>query len=149
MSIQAHIPDSVPERRSFLRNLFIAVGGLVSAALAIPLVRFATFPLRAKEEETSWSDVGKIDEFPRSTHLLHARLISKDRWLAQFAVAERRLRCARRERQSEGAFFRMPALWAALVRWVEKRTDSSVPAMAALLLASGVHVSGTAAPRDG
>jgi menaquinol-cytochrome c reductase iron-sulfur subunit len=52
-----------PERRSFLRNLFVVVGGLVSTALAIPLVRFATFPLRAKEDEASWSDVGKIDEF--------------------------------------------------------------------------------------
>src|ERR1700733_337332 len=63
MSTQAHVPNSVPERRSFIRNLFVAVGGLVTATLAIPLARFATFPLRAKEDETSWSDVGKPDEF--------------------------------------------------------------------------------------
>ncbi len=67
MSTPARVPGrvtaSVAERRSFLHNLFVAVGGLVSATLAIPLVRFATFPLRAKEDETSWSDVGKIDEF--------------------------------------------------------------------------------------
>jgi len=43
--------------------LFVVVGGLVSTALAIPLVRFATFPLRAKEDEAAWSDVGKVDEF--------------------------------------------------------------------------------------
>jgi menaquinol-cytochrome c reductase iron-sulfur subunit len=35
---------------------------VVSAALAIPLVRFAAFPLRNAAEEVSWSDVGKVDE---------------------------------------------------------------------------------------
>ncbi len=67
MSTPARVPGqvtaSVAERRSFLRTLFVIVGGLVSATLAIPLVRFVTFPLRVREDETSWSDVGKIDEF--------------------------------------------------------------------------------------
>jgi menaquinol-cytochrome c reductase iron-sulfur subunit len=67
MSTPVHVPGqmtaSVAERRSFLRTLFVTVGGLVSATLAIPLVRFVTFPLRVREDETSWSDVGKIDEF--------------------------------------------------------------------------------------
>ena len=57
------MPVPVPERRSFLGLLLAAVGGLVSAALAIPLVRFATFPLRVPSGSTSWSDVGKADEF--------------------------------------------------------------------------------------
>jgi menaquinol-cytochrome c reductase iron-sulfur subunit len=67
MSTQAQVPEevtaSVAARRSFLRALLVSVGGLVSATLAFPLVRFATFPLRARGDETSWSDVGKIDEF--------------------------------------------------------------------------------------
>jgi menaquinol-cytochrome c reductase iron-sulfur subunit len=53
---------SPPERRSFLGFLLAAAGGLVGAAVAFPLVRFATFPLRVKAEETSWSDVGKVEE---------------------------------------------------------------------------------------
>src|SRR5271170_147556 len=53
----------VADRRSFLGYLLAAVGGLVSAALAVPLVRFATFPLRTRTEATSWSDVGRVDEF--------------------------------------------------------------------------------------
>ena len=56
-------PVSMPERRSFLAGVLAAAGGLVSAALAIPLVRFTTFPLRDSAEASSWSDVGKIDEF--------------------------------------------------------------------------------------
>jgi menaquinol-cytochrome c reductase iron-sulfur subunit len=67
MSTPVHVPEevtaSVLERRSFLRTLLVAVGGLVSATLAFPLVRFATFPLRVRESEASWSDVGKMDEF--------------------------------------------------------------------------------------
>jgi hypothetical protein len=51
-----------PERRSFLGFLLAAAGGPVSAMVAFPLVRFATFPPRVKAEETSWSDVGKIEE---------------------------------------------------------------------------------------
>jgi menaquinol-cytochrome c reductase iron-sulfur subunit len=59
-------PVSMPERRSFLAAVLVAAGGLVSAALAIPLVRFATFPLRDSAEAASWSDVGKIEEFQAS-----------------------------------------------------------------------------------
>jgi menaquinol-cytochrome c reductase iron-sulfur subunit len=66
-SPSAHPPEqapvSMPERRSFLAVVLAAAGGLVTAALAIPLVRFATFPLRDAAEAASWSDVGKVDEF--------------------------------------------------------------------------------------
>lgn len=51
------------DRRSFLGFLFAAIGGLVGAALAIPVVRFAAFPLRRQAEEASWSDAGKVEEF--------------------------------------------------------------------------------------
>ncbi|HZB87293.1 MAG TPA: Rieske (2Fe-2S) protein [Terracidiphilus sp.] len=61
--VPERVTASMPERRSFLRSLLVAAGGLVSATLAIPLVRFATFPLRVREDDTSWSDVGKIEEF--------------------------------------------------------------------------------------
>lgn len=67
MAIPADIPEQGPvrvaDRRSFLGYLLAAVGGLVSAALAVPLVRFATFPLRTRTEDTSWSNVGRLDEF--------------------------------------------------------------------------------------
>ena len=51
------------ERRSFLGFLLTAIGGAIGAAMAIPLVRFATFPLRGGSGKVSWSDVGKIEEF--------------------------------------------------------------------------------------
>ncbi|MGB6689843.1 MAG: ubiquinol-cytochrome c reductase iron-sulfur subunit [Terracidiphilus sp.] len=67
MSAMADVPEQMsvaePPRRAFLGCALAAVGGLASAAMAVPLVRFAAFPLRAQAEGASWSDVGKADEF--------------------------------------------------------------------------------------
>jgi menaquinol-cytochrome c reductase iron-sulfur subunit len=81
-SSSARLPEQPPvsmmERRSFLGVALAATGSLVSAALAVPLVRFATFPLRDAGEAASWSDVGKIDEF-RSMKEPVARVIDVKR----------------------------------------------------------------------
>ena len=47
MSAPAEIHEQM-ERRSFLGLLLTAIGGVIGAAMAIPLVRFATFPLRGR-----------------------------------------------------------------------------------------------------
>jgi menaquinol-cytochrome c reductase iron-sulfur subunit len=62
MSAPAEIHEQM-ERRSFLGLLLTAIGGVIGAAMAIPLVRFATFPQRSSAGKVSWSDVGKIEEF--------------------------------------------------------------------------------------
>lgn len=62
MSAPAEIHEQM-ERRSFLGLLLGTIGGVIGAVMAIPLVRFATFPLRSRSGQASWSDVGKIDEF--------------------------------------------------------------------------------------
>jgi menaquinol-cytochrome c reductase iron-sulfur subunit len=81
-SSSARLPEQPPvsmmERRSFLGVALAATGSLVSAALAVPLVRFATFPLRDSGGAASWSDVGKIDEF-RSMKEPVARVIDVKR----------------------------------------------------------------------
>lgn len=78
----ARLPEQPPvammERRSFLGVVLAAAGGLVSAALAVPLVRFAAFPLRDSAETAPWSDVGNIDEF-RSLKEPVARVIDVTR----------------------------------------------------------------------
>ncbi|HXS13175.1 MAG TPA: Rieske (2Fe-2S) protein [Acidobacteriaceae bacterium] len=62
MSAPAEIHEQM-ERRSFLGLLLAAIGGVAGAVMAVPLVRFATFPLRSRSAQATWSDVGKIDEF--------------------------------------------------------------------------------------
>lgn len=56
------------ERRTFLGLLLAGIGVVTGAAISIPLVRFATYPLRSRpaggsSSDVSWSDVGKVEEF--------------------------------------------------------------------------------------
>lgn len=54
-------------RRSFLGALFAMSAAAVSTLLAIPLVRFSTYPLRKAATETDWSDVGPVEELSSLT----------------------------------------------------------------------------------
>lgn len=82
MCVSSNVPDEVPlaapSRRSFLGICLATVGGLVSAVLAIPLVRFVTFPLQGQVEELAWSDVGKLEDF-RTLNAPVARTITVNR----------------------------------------------------------------------
>ncbi len=50
-------------RRSFVLALFGLSGAAVCALFAIPLVRFVTYPLRKRAKETTWSDLGPVQDF--------------------------------------------------------------------------------------
>jgi menaquinol-cytochrome c reductase iron-sulfur subunit len=43
--------------------MFAVSGTVVGALLAVPLFRFATFPLRKSDTESAWSDVGLVADF--------------------------------------------------------------------------------------
>jgi menaquinol-cytochrome c reductase iron-sulfur subunit len=62
-SAAANKQEPLPDRRSFLANVMGAVMTGIGALLAIPLVRFALYPIFAKTSETQWSDVGPADSF--------------------------------------------------------------------------------------
>jgi menaquinol-cytochrome c reductase iron-sulfur subunit len=51
------------DRRSFLATALGAIMAGAGALLAIPLVRFALYPIFAGTAETDWSDVGPTDSF--------------------------------------------------------------------------------------
>lgn len=55
--------DQQADRRSFLAGLLAAGSAAVGALLAIPLVRFTLHPVLARTTETSWSEVGSVEEF--------------------------------------------------------------------------------------
>ena len=54
-------------RRSFLLALFGVSGATVGALLAIPLIRFVTYPLRKNATDAGWSDLGPIGDFASLT----------------------------------------------------------------------------------
>jgi menaquinol-cytochrome c reductase iron-sulfur subunit len=56
-----------PSRRSYIGWLMGLCTAGVSAVLAIPLVRFAIYPLTAETTKTAWSDVGASSEFSSLT----------------------------------------------------------------------------------
>jgi menaquinol-cytochrome c reductase iron-sulfur subunit len=146
MSTSAHAPEqvtsSVSERRSFLRTLLVGVGGLVSATLAFPLVRFATFPLRVREDEASWSDVGKIDEFVSLAKPV-VRTVDVQRtdgWRS--SVAQNGVYIVP---VGSGKFKVLSSVCPHLgcaVRWIDNKDRFICPCHGGTFTATGVHVSG-------
>lgn len=61
--VEASDQAPVQDRRSFLATALGAVMTGAGALLAIPLARFALYPIFAKTAETQWSDVGPADSF--------------------------------------------------------------------------------------
>jgi menaquinol-cytochrome c reductase iron-sulfur subunit len=56
-----------PSRRSSIGWLMGLCSAGVGAVLAVPLVRFALYPLTAKTTEIKWSDVGAASDFGSAT----------------------------------------------------------------------------------
>ena len=54
-------------RRSFLGVLMGFGAVVVGAVLAVPVIRFALNPLFTASTKTSWSNIGKVDEFASLT----------------------------------------------------------------------------------
>jgi menaquinol-cytochrome c reductase iron-sulfur subunit len=54
-------------RRSFVLALFGLSGAAVGALLAIPLLRFLTYPMRKSGTATTWSNLGPVQDFASLT----------------------------------------------------------------------------------
>jgi menaquinol-cytochrome c reductase iron-sulfur subunit len=135
-------PVSLSERRSFLAVALTAAGGLVSAALAVPLVRFATFPLRDTAEEAAWSDVGRIDEF-RSLKEPVARAIDVKRiegWRS--TMVQNGVYIAPTESGGLKVLSSVCPHLGCAVRWIEKQNKFICPCHGGTFTNTGVHISG-------
>ena len=136
------MPIPMPERRSFLGLLLAGVGGLVSAVLAIPLVRFVTFPLRVPAEETSWSDVGKLDEFVSLAEPVARTIDAKkiDGWRS--SVVQNGVYVVP---MGDGHLKVLSSVCPHLgcaVRWIEKQDRFICPCHGGTFTSAGVHLSG-------
>lgn len=129
-------------RRSFLGFALTTIGGLVSAALAVPLVRFAAFPLRRQAAEASWSDVGNVEEF-RSLNAPAARTIDVKRidgWRS--AVVQSGVYVLPASSGSPRVLSSVCPHLGCSVRWIEKQDKFICPCHGGTFTADGVHVSG-------
>ncbi len=59
--------QSEPTRRSYLGWLVGLCTAGVGAALAVPLIRFALYPLRVQTTLVQWSDAGSVSDFASVT----------------------------------------------------------------------------------
>ena len=57
------VQQVVTTRRSYLGWLMGLCGAGVCAALSVPIIRYALYPLSAKTTETKWSDAGPASDF--------------------------------------------------------------------------------------
>lgn len=55
--------ETGPSRRSYLGWLVGLCAAGVGAALSVPLIRFALYPLRVRTTEVQWSEVGPVADF--------------------------------------------------------------------------------------
>jgi menaquinol-cytochrome c reductase iron-sulfur subunit len=142
VEIPEQMPVPMPERRSFLGFLLAAIGGVVGAAMAVPLVRFATFPLRSRAEQVSWSDVGKADEF-QSLSAPVARSIdvqTTEGWRS--SVAQNNVYVVPAEDGKLKVLSSVCPHLGCAVRWVDKQGKFICPCHGGTFTNTGVHVSG-------
>ena len=68
-------------RRSYIGWLFGLCGTAVGAVLAVPLIRFALFPLTVKTTETKWSDAGPVADLQSPKPLTRTVMVEQvDGW---------------------------------------------------------------------
>ncbi len=129
-------------RRSFLLALFGVSGATVSALLAIPIVRFVTFPLRKNTVDAGWSDMGPVGDF-NSLTVPTAKTITLER------------RDAWRSTSSQTAVYVLPAKngqfqilspicphLGCSVRWVDAENKFICPCHSGSFTATGERIAG-------
>jgi menaquinol-cytochrome c reductase iron-sulfur subunit len=83
------VATTEPTRRSYIGWLMGLCTAGVSAVLAVPLIRFSLYPLRAKTTEVKWSDVGPVGDLaPLTTPVQRSLTVEEvDGW--RKAVSEK------------------------------------------------------------
>jgi menaquinol-cytochrome c reductase iron-sulfur subunit len=131
-----------PGRRSFVAALFAVGGAAVSLVLAIPLVRFSTFPLRRAAAEGDWSDVGPVSDFESITTPTAKTISIEHRYAWQTTSAQTAVYVL----PSKGGQFRIlspicPHLGCS-IRWENEQGKFICPCHAGSFTADGERIAG-------
>jgi menaquinol-cytochrome c reductase iron-sulfur subunit len=134
-------PDG-PSRRSFLAGLLAAGGAAVGALLAVPLVRFALYPVLARTTEKSWSDVGKVDEFQSLTAPVQKLVTIEQRDGWRKTVKQQPVYVTK---DQQGALIVISAVCTHLgcsVRWIDEQSKFVCPCHRGMFSGDGKLLSG-------
>ncbi len=131
-----------PTRRSFVGWL-LGIGAVtVGALLSVPLVRFALYPLFARTTETTWSDLGAVDEF-NSLRAPLKRVVTieqRDGW--RKAVSEKPVYVTRDAQGQVRVLSSVCPHLGCSVSWNETKGQFICPCHAGVFHADGSRVSG-------
>ena len=133
-------------RRSFLGGLLTAGAAGVGALLIIPVIRVVLHPVLGKTTEKSWSDVGKVDEFPAASAPLQrlVQIEQLDGW--RRTVSQKPVYVAR---DAGGQLTVLSAVCTQLgctVPWIDKQNKFICPCHQAIFDTTG-RLMGGPAPR--
>jgi menaquinol-cytochrome c reductase iron-sulfur subunit len=146
MAISAPFDDppgaQAVQRRAFLGALLAAASGLVAAALAVPLVRFAVYPLRAAKNGASWSEIGKISDFAALTGPVArtVRLEKTDGWRS--SLVERSVYVIPLDGGKVKVLSSVCPHLGCTVGWMPKRNEFVCPCHGGTFTVTGTRVSG-------
>ena len=130
------------ERRTFL-GIVIGAGMTIFGILAaIPLVRFALYPLFAKEASVAWSDVGPADSFASLTAPVQKLVAVQQRDGWRESVAQRPVYVTK---DKEGQVVVLSAICPHLgcqVTWSGEKNGFFCPCHGSLFTPDGTRISG-------
>jgi menaquinol-cytochrome c reductase iron-sulfur subunit len=137
-------PPGAPscERRTFLGAFLAAASGLVAAALAVPLVRFVAYPLRAANNGASWSEIGEISDLAALTAPVAriVRLEKTDGWRS--SVVERGVYVLPLGNGKVRVLSSVCPHLGCTVGWIPKRNEFVCPCHGGTFTATGARISG-------
>lgn len=131
-----------PSRRSFLAGLLAAGGAAVGALLAVPLVRFALYPVLARTTEKSWSEVGKTDDFKNLTGPVQKLVTIEQRDGWRKTIRQQPVYVTK---DSQGALIVLSAICTHLgcsVRWVDEQNKFVCPCHGGMFAGDGKLLGG-------
>ncbi len=131
-----------PERRTFLGAIIGGGMTIFGILAAIPLVRFALYPLYAKAAESGWSDVGPADSFASLSEPVQKLVTVEQRDGWRVSVAQRPVYVTKDKQGNVEVLSAICPHLGCQVIWSADKQDFYCPCHGSLFAADGSRISG-------
>lgn len=138
------VSGSGASRRSYIGWLMGLCTAGVGAVLAVPLIRFSLYPLRAKTTEVKWSDVGPISDLTSVTTPVQRSLTVEqvDGW--RKAISEKIVYVTKNPQGQLEVLSAVCPHLGCLVQWQGSKQEFACPCHGAVFSPDGARLGGPA-----